>query len=136
MRAGIELTGRFPACAIGPAPSWMRWHDITLWLHLRVERAGVALGRADRRNAFAVGDWYIAGQQEFGRAVVRQIITAPTWKGGCFDTVKAYAVIARAFPHEFRYLPVSRGTIKPSPQWSGRGAGVAQSSRCGKLEFE
>lgn len=65
---------------------------------------GEDYARRERDNAFAAGDWYLAGQAEFGTATVYRIVTAPDWRGLPWDSIKVYASICRTFSDEVRRI--------------------------------
>jgi len=87
-------------------------HGLELPASLSVEKwteYGLALGKAEARLAWLIGDWYNYGLTYY-KTVARKIIEAPGWKGPSYGTCRNYASVCKMFPVSRRrdILPFSQ----------------------------
>jgi N6-adenosine-specific RNA methylase IME4 len=67
-------------------------------------RLGLRLSGIERRDTWALADWYLAGKQEFGPGWCKQTVEGPHWKGIKYSSLKVYATVAKRFPSRLRRL--------------------------------
>jgi N6-adenosine-specific RNA methylase IME4 len=65
---------------------------------------GMELARRQKHDAWALGVWYIEGQQAFGRTWCRQLTDGPDWHGVGYSSLRVYAWVCRRIPETVRYL--------------------------------
>ena len=67
-------------------------------------RHGLRLSGMERRDTWALADWYLCGKQEFGAGWCKRTVEGPHWKGIKYSSLKVYATVARRFPSRLRRL--------------------------------